>query len=183
MGLVAVALGPHRLVICVARIDQRQRLTVRSSRVVPTLRVRANRVSRNAHYRVAFVIAEVFVGQDGGITALLAATVRLDPKVLHDARLRPAMTPVAARGAGGADRQIWRGVAADEEDDGCASRATITRTAWFRRRDDEWVSGRVLQARSVNVEKSREHQDAVQLWSGTHSGIRRPVTDDVCGVQ
>jgi hypothetical protein len=33
------------------------------------------------------LVAEVFIGHDGGITALLATAVRFDPYVLHDGRL------------------------------------------------------------------------------------------------
>jgi len=55
--------------------------------MITTVGIRANRFPRNAHHRIALIIAEVFVGHDGGIAALLAATVRLDPKVLHDTRL------------------------------------------------------------------------------------------------
>jgi hypothetical protein len=82
--------------------------------VVTTVSVRANRVPRNAHHRIALLIAEVFVGHDGGIATLLAATVRLDPKVLHDAMLRLAATRFAAAGANVATRPspyLDRGVA------------------------------------------------------------------------
>jgi hypothetical protein len=57
--------------------------------MVSTMRVRANRVSRDAHDRVALTVAYVFKGHDGGVTALLAATVRLDPKMSHETRVCP----------------------------------------------------------------------------------------------
>ena len=82
--------------------------------MIATVRIRANRVPRNAHHRIALIIAEVFVGHDSGIATLLAATVRLDTKVLHDARLRPAATHFAAAGANVATRPspyLDRGVA------------------------------------------------------------------------
>jgi hypothetical protein len=63
--------------------------------MVPTVRVRANRVSREGHLYVALVIAQVFIGHNGGIAALLAATVRFDPKIPHETSVSPTHATLA----------------------------------------------------------------------------------------
>jgi hypothetical protein len=83
-----------------------RRLLVGFARMISALRIRANRVSRDADDCVALTIAQVFVGHDRGITTLLAATVRLNPEVPHEASVRPPAGLLRAQ----SDRGVWRDV-------------------------------------------------------------------------